>query len=251
MKYMFHVRSARALAPLEPSVGPLPCMPLAPTLAHTLPPPGPHLAPHRMPSFRLSAARVGVQPAAELRHFQRHSNAGDVLRALPPVTCPQSAVDPALLAPRSPAASRLPGRTSPRTACPPFDSRQHASAFNQPLSFDTSSVTNMYRMFVVRCGPNLHLKPPPHSLEHSPHRVTASSPACAHQPSRSIALFGALPRCRFAPHTKLPSTRQNAWSFNQPLSFDTSSVTDMELMFQVRSARALASSLHVLRELRA
>eukprot|EP00964_Phaeocystis_antarctica_P045727 scaffold26337_cov57-Phaeocystis_antarctica.AAC.1 len=32
---------------------------------------------------------------------------------------------------------------SPRTACPLFDSRQDASAFNQPLSFDTSSVTTM------------------------------------------------------------------------------------------------------------
>jgi len=27
---------------------------------------------------------------------------------------------------------------------------QHASAFNQPLSWDTSSVTNMYQMFGVR-----------------------------------------------------------------------------------------------------
>jgi hypothetical protein len=35
----------------------------------------------------------------------------------------------------------------------------------------------------------------------------------------------------------LPSTRQNAHAFNQPLSFDTSSVTDMYQMFQVRSAR--------------
>ena len=31
--------------------------------------------------------------------------------------------------------------------------------------------------------------------------------------------------------------------FNQPLTFDTSSVTDMHQMFQVRSARALAPSL--------
>jgi len=35
----------------------------------------------------------------------------------------------------------------------------------------------------------------------------------------------------------LPSTRQNAYSFNQPLSFDTSSVRDMRYMFQVRSLR--------------
>ena len=36
------------------------------------------------------------------------------------------------------------------------------------------------------------------------------------------------------------STRQVARAFNQPLSFDTSKVTDMGAMFSVRSARALA-----------
>ena len=65
-----------------------------------------------------------------------------------PVPNLQRALPYALRAPRSPAASRLPGRTSSRTVCPPFDSRQFASAFNQPLSFDTSSVTNMHQMFV-------------------------------------------------------------------------------------------------------
>jgi len=39
-------------------------------------------------------------------------------------------------------------------------------------------------------------------------------------------------------------TRQSASAFNQPLSWDTSSVTDMRYMFQVRFARAPASSLH-------
>jgi len=34
-------------------------------------------------------------------------------------------------------------------------------------------------------------------------------------------------------------TRQNAKAFNQPLSFDTSKVTNMWGMFAVRSARAL------------
>jgi hypothetical protein len=37
----------------------------------------------------------------------------------------------------------------------------------------------------------------------------------------------------------LPSTRQDAHAFNQPLSFDTSKVTNMYRMFIVRSARAL------------
>eukprot|EP00964_Phaeocystis_antarctica_P123302 scaffold86955_cov45-Phaeocystis_antarctica.AAC.1 len=39
-------------------------------------PPGTlYLFPHRMPSFWLSAGRVGVQPAAELRHLQRQTHA--------------------------------------------------------------------------------------------------------------------------------------------------------------------------------
>ena len=37
-------------------------------------------------------------------------------------------------------------------------------------------------------------------------------------------------------------TRQYASAFNQPLSLDTSSVTDMGSMFYVRSARALPSA---------
>eukprot|EP00964_Phaeocystis_antarctica_P105728 scaffold70720_cov60-Phaeocystis_antarctica.AAC.2 len=64
-------------------------------VARHLPPPGTlHLAPHRMPSVRLSAARVGVQPAAELRHLQRHRHGRHVLGALLPEPCSQSAVEP-------------------------------------------------------------------------------------------------------------------------------------------------------------
>ena len=37
-------------------------------------------------------------------------------------------------------------------------------------------------------------------------------------------------------------TRQAARAFNQPLSFDASSVTSMASMFYVRSARALPST---------
>ena len=49
------------------------------------------------------------------------------------------------------------------------------------------------------------------------------------------------PGPHLAPHrTPLPSTRQRAWAFNQPLSWDTSKVTNMGWMFQVRPARALA-----------
>ena len=54
---------------------------------------------------------------------------------------------------RPPPAALLDPYTSPRTTCPSFDSRQFASAFNQPLSLDTSSVTNMFAMFYVRSSP--------------------------------------------------------------------------------------------------
>ena len=88
------------------------------------------LAPHRMPSVRLSAGRVSVQPAAELRHLQRHGHALHVLRALLPVPCspicsralPCTRCVHTAIARRPPA---LPGRTSYRTTCPPCDSADH------------------------------------------------------------------------------------------------------------------------------
>ena len=46
-------------------------------------------------------------------------------------------------------------------------------------------------------------------------------------------------QCLPVSHARL-STRQGATVFNQPLSFDTSKVTNMHDMFSVRSARALA-----------
>jgi hypothetical protein len=106
--------------------------------------------------------------------------------------------------------------------------RQQASAFNQPLSLDTSNVTTMRYMFYVRSAravasnslesglsPCTPLAPPP------PHTLPPPGP-------------------HLAPHRMpLPSTRQYAHAFNQPLSFDTSKVTHMGDMFIVRSARAL------------
>ena len=49
-------------------------------------------------------------------------------------------------------------RTSPGIACPPFG-WQSASKFNQPLSFDTSKVTDMHKMFHVRPARALPPKP--------------------------------------------------------------------------------------------
>eukprot|EP00964_Phaeocystis_antarctica_P086737 scaffold54948_cov49-Phaeocystis_antarctica.AAC.5 len=53
----------------------------------------PRPAPHAL-LFRLSAGWVGVQPAAELRHLQRHEHVLHVRGALLPVPCPQPAIDP-------------------------------------------------------------------------------------------------------------------------------------------------------------
>ena len=94
MQSMFNVRSSRALLPI--CSRPSPCALRVHRGRQPLPaPPGTlHRAPHRMPSVRLSAVRVGVQPAAELRHLQRHGHVPDVLRALRPVPCTQSAVEP-------------------------------------------------------------------------------------------------------------------------------------------------------------
>ena len=120
-------------------------------------------------------------------------------------------------------------RISPRTSYAPLSTRQLAEAFNQPLSFDTSSVTTMYLMFGVRSARAL----PTQALSRA-HPVHATCAATAAHPPR-------LPS-RTSPRTPCASllTRQLAEAFNQPLSFDTSSVTTMEWMFFVRPARALA-----------
>ena len=113
-----------------------------------------------------------------------------------------------------------------------LSTRQSAAAFNQPVNFDTSRVTNMIAMFQVRslrvpCAPTAlqsrvlracapRLRPPlPHLLAPTP-----SDPHISRRASYAPLL-----------------TRQLATAFNQPVSFDTSSVTDMGVMFFVRSPR--------------
>jgi len=94
-----------------------------------------------------------------------------------------------------------------------------ASAFNQPLSFDTSSVTNMERMFQVRSARALA----PAALS----RALPVHAGCVATTQRPHASRPAPPP---ASHGRL-STRQGATAFNQPLSFDTSKVTNMGYMF--------------------
>jgi len=113
---------------------------------------------------------------------------------------------------------------------PSPSTRQWASAFNQQLSLDTSSVTTMRYMFFVRSARALR----PQALRQAI-PVHASCVPPPHHTGPPAFRLAPLPPASHA----LPSTRQAASAFNQPLSFDTSSVTDMNYMFQVRSARAL------------
>jgi len=135
-----------------------------------------------------------------------------------------------------PPASRL-APLPPRIACPLPSTRQYATAFNQPLSFDTSSVTDMREMFFVRSA---------RALGHQ--ALSRATSTCMplvchhHTPGRPASRLAPLPPRIACP---LPSTRQGASAFNQPLSFDTFSVTTMYNMFGVRSARALAPSLEL------
>ena len=77
MESMFEVRSAPAY-PHPPQAVPS-CTLLAPLPPpHALAPPGPHVAPSSYASFFYSADGGCVQPAAELRHVQRHEHAADV-----------------------------------------------------------------------------------------------------------------------------------------------------------------------------
>ena len=119
------------------------------------------------------------------------------------------------------AASRL------RTACLPFDhrqvTRQVASVFNQPLSFDTSSVTDMGFMFGV-CAPPRALPP-----------ICGRALSCTLRAPRSCPPPPACQPVYLAPHSTCLLTRQQASAFNQPLSFDTSSTPEMSHMFRVRS----------------
>ena len=192
MHKMFDVRSSPWPAPNLQS-SPPPHAACA-AVARRLPPPGPHLSPHRMPSFRLSAGRVCVQSVAELRHVQCHRHGLHVLRALLPVPSPNLQSRPSLRAACAAVARRLPPSgpsTSPRTACPLSDSRQEASVFNQPLSFDTSSVTTMSGMFYVRSSPR------------------ALSPICAVEPSRGRCLPLRSPAASCLP-TRIPRPAPHA-----------------------------------------
>eukprot|EP00964_Phaeocystis_antarctica_P153865 scaffold122303_cov48-Phaeocystis_antarctica.AAC.1 len=122
----------------------LPCMPLAPP---PRPPPS-RLPVHTSPRFMCrpcdSAARGGVQQAAELRHVQRHKHGRHVRGACPRPRTSSRALPCMRLAPAHRAHRPLASRPTPRPAsCAVLVTRQDTREFNQPLSLDTSSVTSM------------------------------------------------------------------------------------------------------------
>ena len=230
---MFYVRSSPRPAPSLQSSPPLHAACTA-VGRHLWRAPGLHLASHHMPFSRLWAGRVGVQPAAELRHLQRHNHVRHVLRALLPVPCPQSAVEP------SPARCVRRGRPPPAAPRPAYLAPHRMPFFRLSAG----------RVGVQPAAEPRHLQ----SHEHGRHVPGAQSPCPAPnlqsspplhaRAPRSAATFGALPVCT-SPRITCPSldSGQGASAFNQPLSFDTSSVTTMHFMFYVRSSPCPAPNL--------
>ena len=121
---------------------------------HALPSPGPPAALSACLPLDL-AGHECVQPAVDVRHVQRHYHGLHVSGALRACPCHP-------LTSRSHAARHLshrphalpsPGPPAALSSMPSLRTRQRVTAFNQPLSFDTSSVTTMEYMFYVRSAP--------------------------------------------------------------------------------------------------
>ena len=111
-----------------------------------------------------SAGGVGVQSAGEFRHVQGHNHVrhvSGVLRAYPGPHSLQS--DPSRACAACATAAPRPPRLPTRIVCR-LSTWQDTTAFNQPLSFDTSKVTRMSLMFYVRSArdllPSLESAPP-------------------------------------------------------------------------------------------
>ena len=138
-----------------------------------------------------SAGGVSLQPAAELPHVRGHEHGQHVLGALTACAPNLYTVACAPLAPPRCASFRGP-HLAPHRACALFLTRQYASAFNQPLSFDISSVTWMAGMFEVR--------PPPVPRPQPVYSPVACAPlAAAAAPHALHAAFQPTRQCQLAP----------------------------------------------------
>ena len=134
---------------------------------------------------------------------------------------------------------------------PSYSARQGGSSFNQPLSFDTFSVTNMRYIFSVRSGVPITIKSPCArcaylcTLLTPPLYPTPFPPSSPHLAAPRVSLSARQYASAFNQPLDFDTSNVNdmsgmfggATAFNQPLSFDTSNVTDMHDMFAVRSQR--------------
>jgi hypothetical protein len=206
MSGMFYVRSALA-PPLIPSQT-LACTLHAPSPPHALPPPAPHAASHRTPSSRHSAGRVGVQPAAEPRHLQRHRHERHVLCALRACPNPRPPVRPSPAARctrcRRPTPCRLPPRMppAPHAASHRTPSLRHSAVRVgvQPAAEPRHLQRHNHERHVWRAlrscpTPPFRVRPSPARCmrRRHPTRPPASRPACRLAP---YALLAALGRAR-------------------------------------------------------
>ena len=117
------------------------------------------LYPAAFPPFD-SAASFDVRPVAEFRHVQRHRHELHVWGTLPAwPACPQFAVESfrARSLRRCRLCAALPSLPASYAL---LSARQYLGALNQPLDFNTYSVTTMHAMFYVRSARSL----PPISL---------------------------------------------------------------------------------------
>ena len=193
-----------------------------PCTLHARPPPHRSSSlclPARTSPHIVCAGREGVQPASELRHVPRHRHDRDVQGALRPY----SALRPSLAflclhasraAQRAAAAPRRP----PRNVFPPFDSAGREGF--QPAS-------ELRHIQGQRHGRNVRgaLYPcPAPRLQSSLLLHAACAAAAPRRPPRIVYPL---------------STRQRAGAFDQPLNFDTSSVINMDEMFEVHVSLAL------------
>ena len=161
MSHMFEVRFARALAPTAVSAL-LQSGPCTPPDA-PLPLPGPtNLATRIVYPSCDSAGRVDAQPAAEHRNVQGQGHELHVLGVHALRACPAYVLQPSVRSMHPctlslhTAAATLPlppsGPLLAPHRMPPFrlHGTQTAGKFDQPVAFDTSSVTTMQGMFHVR-----------------------------------------------------------------------------------------------------
>ena len=170
-----------------------------------------------------SAGREGVQPAAELRHVQRHNHGIHVPGALR--ACPASSLHSCVhtarcLRRRRATTSRLPARMAPLFLCFPFLSADRVRV--QPAAEPRHVQRHKHAEHVYGA-----LRTCPASSLHS-----WVLPARCLRRRRPTPPPASKPTCHPIPYPSL-STRQGAAAFNQPLSFDTSGVTSMFMMFQV------------------